>query len=154
VNDRAVSNIVFGKLLSGGQTCIAPDYALVHESEIDTFIGSYDRIVRAAYPDGPTSIDYTSIVNDQQYAQLKGLLDDARAHGARIIEVGNKPDGASRRPHTLAPTVVLGDGRDAHRPRGDLRPGPAGLPVPGFRGRDRLRECAAEAAGALLLRTG
>jgi coniferyl-aldehyde dehydrogenase len=154
VNDRAVSNIVFGKLLSGGQTCIAPDYALVHESEIDTFIGSYDRIVRAAYPDGPTSIDYTSIVNDQQYAQLKGLLDDARAHGARIIEVGNKPDGASRRPHTLAPTVVLGDGRDAHSPRGDLRPGPAGLPVPGFRGRDRLRECAAEAAGALLLRTG
>lgn len=32
VNDRAVSNIVFGKLLSGGQTCIAPDHALVHEA--------------------------------------------------------------------------------------------------------------------------
>ena len=72
VNDRAVSNIVFGKLLSGGQTCIAPDYALVHESEIDAFIERYDRLVRAAYPDGPTSIDYTSIVNDQQYAELTG----------------------------------------------------------------------------------
>jgi coniferyl-aldehyde dehydrogenase len=35
-----VSDIVFGKFLSGGQTCIAPDYALVHESEIDTFIDS------------------------------------------------------------------------------------------------------------------
>jgi coniferyl-aldehyde dehydrogenase len=51
---------------------------------------------------------YTSIVNDQQYAALKGLIDDARAHGARIIEVGNTPGEASRRPHTLAPTVVLG----------------------------------------------
>ena len=108
VHDRAVSSIVFGKLLSGGQTCIAPDYALVHESEVDTFIRSYDRLVKTAYPDGPTSIDYTSIVNDQQYAELKGLIDDARAHGARIIEVGNKPGDASRRPHTLAPTVVLG----------------------------------------------
>ena len=44
-----MADIVFGKLLSGGQTCIAPDYALVHQSEIDTFIESYDRLVKAAY---------------------------------------------------------------------------------------------------------
>jgi coniferyl-aldehyde dehydrogenase len=108
VQDRTVSAIVWGKLLSGGQTCIAPDYALVHESEVNTFIESYDRLVKAAYPDGPTSEDYTSIVNDQQYAMLIGLIDDARAHGARIIEVGHRPGDATRRPHTLAPTVVLG----------------------------------------------
>src|SRR5438093_1656204 len=108
VQNRTVSAIVWGKLLSGGQTCIAPDYALVHESEINTFIESYDRLVKAAYPDGPTSEDYTSIVNDQQYAMLIDLIDDARAHGARIIEVGHRPGDATRRPHTLAPTVVLG----------------------------------------------
>jgi coniferyl-aldehyde dehydrogenase len=108
VQDRTVSAIVWGKLLSGGQTCIAPDYALVHESEVNTFIDSYDRLVKAAYPDGPTSEDYTSIVNDQQYSMLIDLIDDARAHGARIIEVGHRPGDATRRPHTLAPTVVLG----------------------------------------------
>lgn len=108
VNDRTVSAIVYGKLLSGGQTCIAPDYALVHESEVNTFIESYDRLVKSAYPDGPTSVDYTSIVNDQQYSMLIDLINDARAHGARIIEVGHRPDDAARRPHTLAPTVVLG----------------------------------------------
>jgi coniferyl-aldehyde dehydrogenase len=108
VQDRTVSSIVWGKLLSGGQTCIAPDYALVHESEVNTFIESYDRLVKAAYPDGPTSEDYTSIVNDQQYAILVDLIDDARAHGARIIEVGHRPGDATLRPHTLAPTVVLG----------------------------------------------
>ena len=43
-----MSAIVWGKLLSGGQTCIAPDYALVHESEVNTFIESYDRLVKAA----------------------------------------------------------------------------------------------------------
>ncbi len=108
VNDATVSSIVFGKLLSGGQTCIAPDYALVHEGDVDTFIESYDRLVKAAYPDGPTSIDYTSIVNDQQYAILTGLLEDAGAHGAKIIEVGHRPGDAAQRPHTLAPSVVLG----------------------------------------------
>ena len=108
VHDRAVSSIVFGKLLSGGQTCIAPDYALVHESEIDTFINTYDKLVKRAYPDGPTSRDYTSIVNDKQYSILVDLVEDARAHGARIIEVGHRPEDAAERPHTFAPTVVLG----------------------------------------------
>ena len=40
VQDRTVSAIVWGKLLSGGLTCIATDYALVHESEVNTFIES------------------------------------------------------------------------------------------------------------------
>ncbi len=108
VTDSTVSSIVFGKLLSGGQTCIAPDYALVHESEVDDFIAAYDRLVRKAYPDGPASADYTSIVNDGQYGILVELLEDARTHGARVIEVGHRPSDAARRPHTLAPTVVLG----------------------------------------------
>lgn len=108
VRDRTVSAIVWGKLLSGGQTCIAPDYALVHESEVNTFIESYDRLVKTAYPDGPMSADYTSIVNEQQYSMLIDLIEDARAHGARIIEVGHRPGDAIRRPHTLAPTIVLG----------------------------------------------
>ncbi|WP_406497225.1 aldehyde dehydrogenase family protein [Streptomyces sp. NBC_01604] len=117
VTDRTVSDIVFGKLLSGGQTCIAPDYALVHESEIDTFIDSYDHLVKTAYPDGPNSRDYTSIINDKQYAILTDLIEDARNHRARIIEVGHRPGEAAHRPHTLAPTVVLGvtdDMRIAH----------------------------------------
>ena len=63
VTDKTVESIVFGKLLSGGQTCIAPDYALVHESEVDTFVQRYNALVKAAYPDGPTSVDYTSIVS-------------------------------------------------------------------------------------------
>jgi coniferyl-aldehyde dehydrogenase len=58
----ASENLVPVTLELGGKSpCIAPDYALVHESEIDAFIDSYDRLVKAAYPDGPTSRDYTSI---------------------------------------------------------------------------------------------
>nr|WP_255373470.1 aldehyde dehydrogenase family protein [Chitinophaga sp. CF118] len=90
--EKAASRIVYGKLLSAGQTCIAPDYALVHETEVNAFIKAYDHHVKLAYPEGPTGDDYTSIVNDQQYAILKKLLNDAEAHGAKIIEVEGKKD--------------------------------------------------------------
>lgn len=105
--DHAAAGIAYGKLANAGQTCIAPDYALVHEDEIEAFTAAYDKAVAALYRDGPASGDYTSIINDRHYARLIGLIDDARAKGARIVEVGYKPIDARTRPHTLAPTVVL-----------------------------------------------
>ncbi|MDU0308358.1 coniferyl aldehyde dehydrogenase [Rhizobium sp. 10PS4] len=115
--DQAAASIAYGKLLSAGQTCIAPDYALVHESDVDAFVKAYDRKAASLYADGPTSEHFTSIINERHYSRLRSLIDDARSKGARIIEVGNRPGDASRRPNTLAPTVVLGvtdDMRIAH----------------------------------------
>lgn len=105
---HAAAGIAYGKLANAGQTCVAPDYALVHEDEIGAFTAAFGKAVACLYPDGPASDDYTSIVNGRHYARLTGLIDDARAKGARVLEVGCKPDDAGRRPHTLAPTVVLG----------------------------------------------
>jgi coniferyl-aldehyde dehydrogenase len=59
------------------------------------------------YPDGPTSQDYTSIINEHHHARLTALIDVARAKGAQIRTVGHNADQAARRPHTLAPTLVL-----------------------------------------------
>ncbi|MCA1850628.1 MAG: coniferyl aldehyde dehydrogenase, partial [Acidobacteria bacterium] len=106
--EHAASRIAFGKLLSAGQTCIAPDYALLHETEIDAFITTYSKFVKTSYPEGPTGDDYTSIINERHYARLNGLIDDARTQGAQIIEIGNRPGDASGRPHTLPSTIVLG----------------------------------------------
>lgn len=115
--DRAAAAVVFGKLVNAGQTCIAPDYALVHEDDLDAFVAAYGRQVASFYPAGPTSEHYTSIVNERQYVRIRGLIEDARAKGARIIEAGNRPGDASNRSNTLAPTVMLGvtdDMRIAH----------------------------------------
>jgi len=106
--DHAASSIAYGKLANAGQTCVAPDYALVHESEIQPFVAAYGAAVATLYPEGPVSDDYTSIINDRHHARLVGLLDDARSKGARVVEVGCKPGEASSRPHTLAPSIVLG----------------------------------------------
>jgi coniferyl-aldehyde dehydrogenase len=106
--DQAAASIAFGKLLNAGQTCIAPDYALLHEDDVASFVEVYDRKVASFYAEGPTSEHYTSIINERHHARLRSLLEDASAEGARIVEVGNRPGDASRRLNTLAPTVVLG----------------------------------------------
>jgi coniferyl-aldehyde dehydrogenase len=106
--DRVAASLAFGKLANGGQICVAPDYALVPEDDVERFVAAYDKAVRAHYPDGPASGDFTSVINERHYGRLRALLDDARARGARVVEVGANPEAARSRPHTLAPTVVLG----------------------------------------------
>ena len=93
----------FGKLSNAGQTCIAPDYLLIHQDDVENFIALYDAAVKAFYPDGPASHDYGAIINDRHYHRLQDLLTDARARGARIVPVGHRPDSAAERPKTLAP---------------------------------------------------
>ncbi|MDX1803232.1 MAG: coniferyl aldehyde dehydrogenase [Alcanivorax sp.] len=113
VKPHQVDNIVFGKLSNGGQTCVAPDYALVHEEDLDAFIEQYHASVRRFYPQGPTSKDYTSIVSDRHFARLTGLLAEAKEQGARVITAGNSPLSASTRVRTLAPTLVVGADDDS-----------------------------------------
>ena len=104
---RVATDIAYGKLANAGQTCVAPDYVLLHESEVEGFIEAWNKAVAALYPEGPASEDYTSIVNVRHYERLRGLLDDARAKGARVVETGPSPEHAKRRAHTLPPTLVL-----------------------------------------------
>lgn len=104
--DHAAGSIAFGKLISGGQTCIAPDYALVHRGDLDRFVTAYDKAVRAAYPDGPSGRDYTWVFSDRHLARLTGLLEDARARGATLRPVGHP--GTDPHPRALRPMVVLG----------------------------------------------
>jgi coniferyl-aldehyde dehydrogenase len=105
---QAASEVAYGKLLSAGQTCIAPDYVLVHESDLDAFVQAYQASAAALYPAAASGRDYTSIVNSRHYGRLQGLVEDARAHGARIVDIGIETGRASDRAHTLSPVVVVG----------------------------------------------
>jgi coniferyl-aldehyde dehydrogenase len=105
--ERVAAGIAYGKLANAGQTCVAPDYVLLHEGDVDGFVQAWGKAVAALYPDGPASQDYSSIVNVRHYDRLRGLLDDARAKGARVVETGPSPEQAKGRAHTLPPTLVF-----------------------------------------------
>jgi coniferyl-aldehyde dehydrogenase len=107
----AAPRLALGKLLNAGQTCIAPDYALVPAARVEQFAAAMRAAVTAMYARIVDNDDYTSIVSDRHYARLERLLEDARAKGANIVELGEKPDPARRR---MPPVLVLGvnDGMD------------------------------------------
>jgi len=105
--ERVATAIAYGKLANAGQTCIAPDYLMLPEADLAGFVAAWHEAVAALYPEGPASPDYTSIVNPRHYERLRGLLDDARAKGARVVETGPSPERAKGRAHTLPPTLVF-----------------------------------------------
>ncbi len=100
--------LAFGKLLNAGQTCIAPDYAFVPRDRVDAFVGQMQQAVARMYPSLAANPDYSSIVSERHYARLQGLLEDARAKGARIVPInpaGESFDAAKRK---QPPVLVLG----------------------------------------------
>ncbi|GBQ11718.1 aldehyde dehydrogenase [Komagataeibacter rhaeticus DSM 16663] len=101
---RVADRVAFGKLTNAGQTCIAPDYVLVHENDRDAFATAYQDAVKKQHPGGYVgSPDYTAILNAHHYGRLSGLIDHAEAQGARVIRLGS--DSATD--HILAPVLLL-----------------------------------------------
>jgi len=104
----AAARLATGKLLNAGQTCIAPDYALVPTSRVDALAAAVRDSAASLYPSFRDNPDYSSIVNDAHYRRLTELINDAVRQGARAVAVdtgAEAPDASSRK---LAPTVLVG----------------------------------------------
>ena len=105
---RGVPRLVAGKLLNAGQTCIAPDYALVPIARLREFVDAAAASVHALYPAVIANDDYSSIVDPRHYARLIGLVEDARRQGAKVIPLGDAAAGDTVHPRRLPPTIVTG----------------------------------------------
>lgn len=75
----ASERICFGKFTNAGQTCVAPDYILVHESVKDDLITALSKALREFYGQNiQQSPDYGRIVNLKHYHRLTSLLNSAQ----------------------------------------------------------------------------
>ena len=99
--------IAAGKLFNAGQTCIAPDYALVPATRQQAFADAFGQAVGELYPALERNPDYTSIVNDRHHARLQGLAADARRAGARVIEVNPGGEPEDPRSRKMRPALLL-----------------------------------------------
>ena len=71
----AAKRIAWGKTLNSGQTCIAPDYLLIHESIKDEFVKEFGKAVKALHgSDIKEHKHYVRIVNDRAFDRVKGYL--------------------------------------------------------------------------------
>lgn len=89
----AARRIVFGKYLNCGQTCVAPDYILCHQSIKDRFVECVKEEVKRQYE----KAEYGKIINRKHFDRVCGLIDPAK------VVVGGKSN-----PETLQiePTVM------------------------------------------------
>ena len=109
---ESARRIMYGKLINGGQTCVAPDYALVPVDLVNPFIHACRAATQAYYPVLGTNPQYTSIASDRHLRRLAAYVDDARNLGASIHNLHDEPTDTERR--RMAP-VALTDVSDAMR---------------------------------------
>lgn len=96
--------IVWGKFINAGQTCIAPDYLIVHESVEEKFTNCLVAEIESAYGKNPAeSPDFARIINEKHWQRLADLID-----GQKII-CGGKADKSSL---YIAPTIVDNPGME------------------------------------------
>jgi aldehyde dehydrogenase (NAD+) len=102
---QAARRIAWGKFLNAGQTCIAPDYILVHEQIKDRLVEELIISITNFFGDHPeNSSDLARIISDRHFKRLIGLLD-----GEQILFGGqHNPDD-----RFIAPTLVDEPGRES-----------------------------------------
>ena len=90
--------IAWGKSLNAGQTCIAPDYLLVHKDVKEALIAAIAQEFKSLLGDNPKECrHFVRIVNDKAFDRLIGYLESAE------VVAGGEHDKATR---YIAPTII------------------------------------------------
>ena len=116
--DAVAIQIAHGKLINAGQTCIAPDYVLLPQGREADFERAFAAAVARLFPTGAAHPDYASIVSDRHHARLLSLVDEARARGARVVEVA--PRSGSGHARQMTPVLVFQPPADARLMREEI----------------------------------
>ncbi|MFD2203665.1 aldehyde dehydrogenase family protein [Shivajiella indica] len=104
----AAEKIIATKLLNCGQTCVAPDYILVHAAVKEALLHELKENIQKMYDPKNKGVekskDYTRIVNGKHLKRIKHLLSDAEMKGAQIYWGGyvNEED------NFFEPTILSG----------------------------------------------
>lgn len=94
----AAKRIAWGKTLNAGQTCIAPDYLLIHSSQKEAFIKAFAKEIEKLHGKNiQESRHYVRLVNDRAFERVAGYLRDGK------IVFGGHTDAAER---YIEPTLL------------------------------------------------
>jgi aldehyde dehydrogenase (NAD+) len=132
----AAKRIAFGKFLNNGQTCIAPDYVLIHEKVQSKFVDALKHEVTKMFGVNSrideNSVSYARIVNQKHFKRISGLIEDAVNQGAKI-EMGGLVNPETNFIHPMLLTNVSLGGRIME----EEIFGPV-LPIIGYKGDDEV----------------
>lgn len=127
-------SIAFGKLINAGQTCLAPDYALVPEGGAAAFRDAVAQAMGQLYPRLFDNPDYGAILRDDHRDRLRALVDEARAAGCEVTVVNPAGEDLEASSRKLPPVLVLDPPDELRLMREEIF-GPI-LPIKTYRGLD------------------
>lgn len=75
----AARRLVFGKFLNCGQTCVAPDYVLVHQNVKERFLSAVITEIKKQFGENPlNNPDYGKMINEKHFNRVSGLIDKSK----------------------------------------------------------------------------
>ncbi|MEW4327268.1 aldehyde dehydrogenase [Rossellomorea marisflavi] len=96
--DEAAQRIARGKFANAGQTCVAPDYLLVHSSVKDELMSKFKEVITASYGENIVeNPNFGHVVSERHFDRLIGFLDNGS------IVTGGKHD---RNNLIIEPTIL------------------------------------------------
>lgn len=106
---KAAASIVGGKFYNAGQTCIAPDYILVKESQQQALVAALQTEIKRCYPDVLNNPDYTAVINQRHFERLNQLANDCEKYPCLWPVGSDKNDEVQIFP----PLLVVNPGLDS-----------------------------------------
>jgi coniferyl-aldehyde dehydrogenase len=104
----AADRICSAKFWNAGQTCVAPDYALVPSTRMDEFVHRCETVISKRYPHPASNADYTHLISQAAWERMRDLVDDAQSKGARVLQVDSKHGDVPVGSRFFPPTLILG----------------------------------------------
>jgi len=102
----AARKIIHGKLSNSGQTCVAPDYVLVHEDRKDEFVELAAGVIAEYYPTLVKNRDYTHILSERHYTRLESIVAEVVEKGGKARVVNPAGEDCNVVNKVFAPTIV------------------------------------------------
>lgn len=101
---RYAESVLSGKCFSSGQTCVAPDYALVPKARVAAVVAAMRTAFAARFPSLRDNPDYSSLASPARRDRILELRRDAESRGASAVELNPRSEsfeGTSKLPLTL-----------------------------------------------------
>ena len=127
---HAAKRIVWGKFINGGQTCIAPDYIMVHNEVLNELITLMIKEIEIAYGIDPKeSSDFPRIINASNFVRLTNMLENVD------VVYGGKTD---KNENYISPTILKNPPLDSNVMQEEIF-GPI-LPVLGYDNQNQIED--------------
>ena len=109
---KTAARVMSGKTMNAGQVCLAPDYVLAPDENVDAFVEAAKGAVAKMFPAIKGNADYSAMINQRHYDRIRDLVADARAKGARVIEINPAGEEFSQQEHRKIPPTLILDATD------------------------------------------